>query len=111
MSSVSANGRTLNLMNPLKFTHHGVTETFEDGHSIEMRSGGCFVLYTINNNYYKLLLYAILYRAEVGLLSHNVIVEGTRLESAYTPHGLGADQYGAQIFIHRRGPDPTPIRY
>lgn len=56
-------------------------------------------------------MYAILYRAEVGLLSHNVIVEGTRLESVYTPHGLGADQYGAQIFIHRRGPDPTPIKY
>ena len=25
--------------------------------------------------------------------------------------GKGADQYGAQIMIHRTGPHPTPIRY
>ena len=40
-----------------------------------------------------------------------MVVEGSRLESPKPSDGLGADQYGAQIFIHRRGPDPTPIRY
>ena len=43
------------------------------------------------------------HRAEVGLLSHNVIVEGAI-------DGQREDQYGAQIFIHRMGPHPTPIR-
>ena len=40
-----------------------------------------------------------------------MIIEGSRLESPKASDGLGADQYGAQIFIHRRGLDPTPIRY
>ena len=47
------------------------------------------------------------HRAEVGLLSHNVVVEGS---SVVGREGLGADQYGAQIFVHRMGPHPTPIR-
>ena len=37
MSSVSADGRTVNLVNALNFTHHGVTETMEDGQFIELR--------------------------------------------------------------------------
>ena len=37
MSSLSPDGRTVHLMNPLKFTHHGVTETLEDGQFIELR--------------------------------------------------------------------------
>ncbi len=49
-------------------------------------------------------------RAEVGLLSHNVIVQGALLPDTDTLRGLGGDQYGAQIFIHRMGPHPTPIR-
>ena len=49
-------------------------------------------------------------RAEVGLLSHNVVVEGTRLENLTGFEGLGADKYGMQIFVHRMGPHPTPIR-
>ena len=51
-----------------------------------------------------------MYRAEVGLISHNVIFQGSVKES--NPFlGLGADQYGAQLFVHRTGPHPTPIRY
>ena len=50
-------------------------------------------------------------RAEVGLLSHNVIVQGTRLEDPNGFEGLGADLYGAHILIHRMGPHPTPVRY
>ena len=37
MFSVSADGRTINLTSALRFTHHGVTETLEDGQSIELR--------------------------------------------------------------------------
>ena len=103
MSSVSIDRRTVDLMNPLMFTHHGVTETIEDGQFIEMRSKVTSCHYSISSNSFA-------YRAEVGLLSHNVIIEGSHLESPNATHGLGADQYGAQIFIHRRGPDPTPIR-
>lgn len=46
----------------------------------------------------------------MGLLSHNVVVEGTRLENLTGFEGLGADKYGVQIFVHRMGPHPTPIR-
>ena len=83
--SVSANGLTLTLMHKLNYNHLGVTEIFEGGHFIEMR-------------------------AEVGLLSHNVIVEGSRLENANGTEGLGEEAYGSQIMIHRIGPYPTPIR-
>ena len=82
IESVSEDGTTLTLVNKLAHQHLGVTETYEDSHSIEMR-------------------------AEVGLLSHNVIVEGSQNEGGL---GLGEDQYGAQIMIHRSGPYPTPIR-
>lgn len=50
-------------------------------------------------------------RAEVGLLSHNVIVQGSVLNSEPGFNGWGADMYGAQILVHRAGPNPTPIRY
>ena len=49
-------------------------------------------------------------RAEVGLITHNVVVQGSVLEDPTGTAGLGADQFGAQIFIHRMGPHPTPIR-
>ena len=51
------------------------------------------------------------YRAEVGLLSHNVVVQGSQLNTGSGLDELGADQYGSQIMIHRSGPHPTPIRY
>ena len=70
-----------------------------------------YPLLTNHHNGFCTSLHLFCYRAEVGLLTHNVIIEGSRLEPPGTSDGLGADQYGAQIFIHRRGPDPTPIRY
>ena len=82
IASVSDTGTVLTLVHKLAYKHLGVTEVFEGGHSIDMR-------------------------AEVGLLSHNVIVEGSRNVGGM---GLGEDQYGAQIMIHRSGSDPTPIR-
>lgn len=83
--SVSENGLTLSLAHHLRYEHLGVAEVFEGGHFIEMR-------------------------AEVGLLSHNVIVEGSRLGILEGDGGLGEDQYGVQIMVHRIGPYPTPIR-
>lgn len=82
IASISEDGTVINLVHKLAHKHLGVTETFEGGHSIDMR-------------------------AEVGLLSHNVIVEGTENDVGY---GLGEDQYGVQIMIHRSGPHPTPIK-
>ena len=37
IADVSADKLTLTLTQPLKYTHHGVTEMFEDGQFIEMR--------------------------------------------------------------------------
>ena len=82
--SASSDGVTLTLSEKLRFEHLGITEHFEGGHSIELR-------------------------AEVGLLSHNVIVEGSR-RGTEGVGGLGEDQYGVQIMIHRIGPYSTPIR-
>lgn len=45
----------------------------------------------------------------MGLLSHNVVIEGSIDEDGEF-NGKGADQYGVQIMIHRTGPHPTPIR-
>jgi len=98
---VTNNGHTIMLSHPLNYTHHGVTESFTDGHTIDIR------YYIITS----LMCHIVwLYRAEVGLLSHNVIVQGSRLNTGTGLDGLGADQYGSQIMIHRSGPHPTPIR-
>ncbi len=37
--SMSADGRTVELTRSINYTHHGVTETVEDGQSIEIRCG------------------------------------------------------------------------
>lgn len=37
IATVSDDKRTITLVSPLKYTHHGVTETFENGQFIEMR--------------------------------------------------------------------------
>ena len=50
------------------------------------------------------------HRAEVGLLSHNVVVEGALQSDPQGILGQGADQYGAQIFIHRMGPNVAPVK-
>ena len=83
--SVSDDGLSIVLLSQLGYNHLGVTENFPGGHSIEMR-------------------------AEVGLLSHNVIVEGSQLAGTDGTLGLGEDQYGMQIMVHRIGPYSTPIR-
>ena len=49
-------------------------------------------------------------RAEVGLLTHNVVIEGTRLGDPAGFNGIGADQYGSQVFIHRSGMADLPVR-
>ena len=49
-------------------------------------------------------------RAEVGLLSHNVIVQGSQY-AGDSLDDLGADQYGSQIMVHRAGEDPTPVQF
>ncbi len=35
--SVSGDGRTVNLLHPLRYTHHGVTEMYKGGHFIDIR--------------------------------------------------------------------------
>lgn len=37
VESVSSDGYTITLATPLSHTHHGVTETFENGHFIDIR--------------------------------------------------------------------------
>ncbi len=49
-------------------------------------------------------------RAEVGLLSHNVIVQGSRPPPSVDQDAVDP-QYGSQIFVHRTGTHPTPVRY
>ena len=109
VESVSADGHSITLVKPLSHTHHGITETFDDGQFIDIRSvvnvciqwdKGYKSSYFILNDHHS---------AEVGLLSHNIIVQGSLLQSS-SFEGLGADQYGGQIMIHRAGPHSTPIR-
>ena len=52
IADISNDKRTLNLTSPLNYTHHGESETF-DGTVVD-------------------------FRAEVGLLTHNVVVRGNR---------------------------------
>eukprot|EP00117_Sycon_ciliatum_P037364 scpid335/ scgid27970/ Fibrocystin-L; Polycystic kidney and hepatic disease 1-like protein 1 len=84
VNGTSADGHTVYLGSQLAYTHHGETEHFGGGHSIEIR-------------------------AEVGLLTHNVIVEGSVSEGFHTSE-LGGDQYGSQIMIHRAGHNTTQVR-
>ena len=101
---VTNNGLTIMLSHPLNYTHHGVTESFTGGHSIDIRY--CVLLL----HWVDIIVWSHIHRAEVGLLSHNVVVQGSRLDTGAGLDQLGADQYGSQIMIHRSGPHPTPIR-
>ena len=51
-----------------------------------------------------------LYSAEVGLLTHNVVVEGSTIEGAHT-NDLGDDQYGVHVMVHRVGTNTTQVRF
>ena len=41
IDSVSEDGITVTLGDPLSYTHHGITETFEDGQFIDIRYVPC----------------------------------------------------------------------
>ena len=106
VSMVTNNGVTIMLSHdPVNYTHHGVTESFTGGHTIDT-SGIMLLLHHMASH----TVWSHIHRAEVGLLSHNVVVQGSRLNMATGLDGLGADEYGSQIMIHRSGPHPTPIR-
>lgn len=53
IAAVSADGKTLTLTEPLKYTHHGVSVTLPDGTVFEARG-------------------------EVGLLTRNILVRGSQ---------------------------------
>lgn len=110
MESVQDGGLTVILQNPLGYTHFGITETFEDGQFIDMRC--VFLIVSLvgmsSASYHVANLRCC--RAEVGLLSHNVIVQGSMINLEPGFSGQGGDMYGAQILVHRAGPNPTPIR-
>ena len=80
-----------------------MTESFTGGHSIDIR-------YNVVITSHDITVWSHMYRAEVGLLSHNVIVQGSRLNTATSLDGLGTDEYASQIMIYCSGPHPTPIR-
>jgi plastocyanin len=82
--SVENSGHRIILHKPINYTHYGITDVMDDGQFIDIR-------------------------AEVGLLSHNVIVQGSQYVGDHLDE-YGADQYGSQIMIHRAGADPTPVR-
>lgn len=113
--SVSDDGHTVTLNEPLSATHHGITDIYEDGNFIDIRSVhsnanscACTCTYVLFPFSFPFPIFHS--RAEVGLLTHNVVVQGTRLEDPTGYEPPGEDQYGSQIFIHRMGPHPTPIR-
>ena len=64
---VTNNGVTIMLSHPVNYTHHGVTESFTGGHSIDIR-------YNVVITSHDITVWSHMYRAEVGLLSHNVLV-------------------------------------
>ena len=41
IDSVSEDGITVTLRDPLSYTHYGITETFEDGQFIDIRYAPC----------------------------------------------------------------------
>lgn len=84
ISSVEDGGYKIVLHSALNFTHYGITDVMEDGQFIDIR-------------------------AEVGLLSHNVIVQGSRYVGD-SIDDLGADQFGSHIMIFRPKAEPDPIR-
>lgn len=49
--SVSGDGRTVNLLHPLRYTHHGVTEMYEGGHFIDIRWGCMAMQYVYTHTY------------------------------------------------------------
>ncbi|CAD5115663.1 DgyrCDS4618 [Dimorphilus gyrociliatus] len=100
IKSISSNGKTITLEESIKYRHLGITQTFQGGVKLETR-------------------------AEVGLLSRNVIVRGSndpqwnqRIEACpdgfdvgefavqtcfQGRHGeeIGSDQFGGQIMLHQ----------
>ena len=81
---VTENGTTIILTESLKYSHLGITDTYEGGRFIDLR-------------------------AEVGLLSHNVILQGS-LISPSDPRGIESDLFGGHLMVFRPKPDPMDIR-
>uniref|UniRef100_A0A3B4U1D6 PKHD1 like 1, tandem duplicate 2 n=1 Tax=Seriola dumerili TaxID=41447 RepID=A0A3B4U1D6_SERDU len=82
IASVSADGKTLTLNEPLKFTHLGVTVTLPDGTAFEGR-------------------------AEVGLLTRNIVVRGSRHQEwsdkiKACPDGFNTGEFATQTCFQGR---------
>ena len=82
--NVSNNGYTINFETKLDFSHLGITDTYNNGEFIELR-------------------------AEVGLLSHNIVIQGSQL-SPSDPRGIESDLYGGHFMVFRPKPDPLDVR-
>ncbi|KAI2652983.1 Fibrocystin-L [Labeo rohita] len=78
IASVSADGRTLTLTEPLGYTHLGVSVTLPDGTVFEGR-------------------------AEVGLLTRNIVVRGSN--NGRFGEEVGSDQFGGCIMFHAPQPN------
>lgn len=88
VAGVSNGGATVTLTQPLLHRHLGVSRVF-DGVSVPLR-------------------------AEVGLLSHNIVVRGDALSNECidiaTPAKVSCKQLGAQIFLHSPGDESLRAR-
>ncbi|KAI6655737.1 Fibrocystin-L-like [Oopsacas minuta] len=84
IANVTGNGYTLILDQPLEFSHLGIRETYSDGSFIDIR-------------------------AEVGLLSHNIKIQGSRITQS-DPRSIESDLYGGHFMVFRPKPDPTDVR-
>ena len=81
---ISDNGYTINLDEELDFLHLGITDTYNNDEFIELR-------------------------AEVGLLSHNIVFQGSQLLPS-DPRGIESDLYGGHFMVFRPKPDPLDVR-
>ena len=81
---ITDNGYTINLDKELDFAHLGITDTYSNGQFIEIR-------------------------AEIGLLTHNIVLQGSQL-SPSDPRGIESDLYGGHFMVFRPKPDPLDVR-
>ena len=84
VTEITDNGYIIMLDEQLNYTHLGIRDTYSDGQFIELR-------------------------AEVGLLTHNIKIQGSQLTPS-DPRGIESDLYGGHFMVFRPKRDSIDVR-
>ena len=84
VAEITDNGYVIKLNKLLDYSHLGIRDTYSDGQFIELR-------------------------AEVGLLTHNIKIQGSQL-SPSDPRGIESDLYGGHFMVFRPKRDSIDVR-